>query len=79
MSLATEKAALAPLNFTAVAPVKPDPVTVTPVAAEPLVGVKLEMEGLVVTVNDDALVPVPPGPVTAIGPVVAPFGTVAEI
>ena len=32
-----------------------------------------------VTVNEEALVPVPPGPVTAIGPDFAPLGTVAEI
>src|SRR5690348_11826248 len=34
---------------------------------------------VVVTVKLPALVPVPPGPVTAIGPVVAPLGTVAVI
>jgi hypothetical protein len=45
-------------------------------------GVKLEIIGLawvIVTVNDAALVPVPLGVVTEIGPVVAPIGTRALI
>ena len=33
--------------------------------------------GGAITVNEVELVPVPPGVVTEIGPVVAPFGTVA--
>lgn len=48
---------------------------VTP--AVPLVGVKFDMigPGRVVTVKFVLLVPLPPGPTTVIGPVVAPVGT----
>jgi hypothetical protein len=53
-------------------------VTVTDVPAEPEVGVNEETTGPeAVTVNDAVLVPVPAGVVTAIGPVLAPAGTVA--
>jgi hypothetical protein len=73
----TEKLALVPLNVTAVAPVKFVPLIVTLVPAGPLVGVKLVITGgLAVTVNELALVAVPPEVVTLIGPLVAPGGTV---
>ena len=70
--------AATPPNSTAVAPVKPVPVTVTVVPTSPDVGEKL------VTVGPDTLklatlVPVPLGVVTEIGPVVAPAGTVATM
>jgi hypothetical protein len=54
---------------------------VTDVPDEPELGVNEETMGpeVVVTVNDAVLVPVPAGVVTAIGPVVAPVGTVAVI
>ena len=72
-------AALAPLNVTAVAPVKFVPLIVTPVPTGPLVGEKLVIVGPLTTVNALTLVVVPPGVVTLSGPVVAPLGTVAEI
>ena len=77
----TVNVAVVPLNVTPVAPVKPLPVIVTEVPACPEVGENDETVGPagVVTVNEDVLVPVPLGPVTAIGPVVAPDGTVAVI
>ena len=65
-------AALVPLNFTAVAPVKFVPVIVTLAPAGPLAGVKLVIVGGTGTVKLLALVAVPPGVVTLIGPVVAP-------
>ena len=49
---------------------------VTLVATGPLVGAKPVIAGGLI-VNTLALVPVPPGVVTLIGPVVAPAGTVA--
>jgi hypothetical protein len=58
------------------------PVTVTAVAGVATVGVKFEMVGApleVVTVNGLALVADPAGAVTAIGPVVAPTGTLVTI
>ena len=66
-----------PLNFTAVAPVKAVPAMVTTVPTGPLVGVKDEIVGAGMTVKLEALVAVPPGVVTVMGPVVAPAGTVA--
>ena len=69
--------ALTPLNLTAVAPVKFVPLIVTLVPTGPLVGVKLVIVGGLTTVKLLALVAVPPGVVTLIGPVVAPAGTVA--
>ena len=79
MAELTEKlTALAPLNVTAVAPVKAVPVSVTLVPTGPLVGVKLVIVGaLAVTVKLLLLVAVPPGVVTLSGPPVAPLGTVA--
>jgi hypothetical protein len=78
----TVNVALAPPNVTLVVPVKFVPVIVTFVPTGPLVGVNDPIVGAggttVVTVKAFALVAVPPGVVTAIGPVVAPPGTVAE-
>ena len=72
------KLALVPLNVTAVAPVKFAPPIVTLVPTGPLAGVKLVIVGaLAVTVNALALVAVPPGVVTLIGPLVAPAGAAA--
>ena len=73
--------ALVPLNVTFVAAVKWLPVIVTTVPTAPLVGLKDEIVGAggVVTVKLVELDAVPPPVVTAIGPVVAPFGTVALI
>jgi hypothetical protein len=72
------KLVLAPLNVTAVAPVKFVPLIVTLVPTGPLAGVKLAIIGaLAVTVKLLALVAIPPGVVTLTGPVVAPAGTVA--
>ena len=72
------KLVLVPLNVTAVAPVKFVPLIVTLIPTGPLAGVKLVIVGpLAVTVNAVALVAVPPGVVTLIGPLVAPAGTVA--
>jgi len=79
LSEVTEKVALTPLNATAVAPVKLEPLIVTEVPTGPLVGEKLAMAGTVRTVNGLALVAVPDGVVTVSGPVVAPAGTVAWI
>jgi hypothetical protein len=75
----TVKPALTPLNVTAVAPMKLAPLTVTLVPTGPLAGVKLVIVGGLITVKLPALVAVPPGVVTAMGPVVAPAGTVAWI
>src|SRR6202007_2827523 len=52
---------------------------VTLVPAGPLAGVKLVTVGGLMTVKLPALVAVPPGVVTLIGPLVAPDGTVAVI
>jgi hypothetical protein len=68
-----------PLKLTAVAPVRFVPVMTTVVPAPPLVGVNEVTVGAGRTVKLAALVPVPAGAVTEIGPVVAPAGTVAVI
>jgi len=76
----TVKVAEAPLNATAVAPERFVPVIVTLVPALPLVGESDEIVGAAVdpvTLKLVELVAVPPAVVTAIGPVVAPAGTVA--
>ena len=62
-----------PPKSTRSAPLKPLPVIVTNVPTAPLVGVKLWIFGSTVKVPD--VVVVPPGFVTAIGPVRAPAGT----
>ena len=75
--------AVTPLNVTLLAPMKCVPVINTLVPTGPLVGANDEIVGaaggVVVTVKAIVLVPVPPLDVTAIGPVVAPLGTVALI
>lgn len=69
----------APLNCTDVAPVNAEPVIVTAVPTDPLVGENELMLGgvgfVVVTVKVVELVAVPPGVVTLTGPDVAPPGT----
>ncbi len=79
--LLTTKLALAPLNFTELAPFKLPPVIVTEVPIGPLVGEKPTINGgPLVTVKDNALVSLPPPLfVTVIVPLVAAFGTVATI
>lgn len=80
VALSTVNDAAAPLNVTALASVKPVPVTVTRVPAVPLVGENDEIVGAAApgdTVKLAVLAPVPPAFVTEIGPVVAPAGTVA--
>jgi hypothetical protein len=69
------------LNETAVAPVKLVPLIWTEVPTGPLVGLNDVIVGapVVATVKFAELVAVPSGLVTAIGPVVAPDGTVAVI
>ena len=59
------------------APVKFVPLIVTLVPAGPLLGAKLVIVGGLSTVKLLALLAVPPGVVTLIGPLEAPAGTVA--
>jgi hypothetical protein len=68
-----------PLNLTPVAHVNPVPVMVTAVPNVPLDGVNEVIVGAGITVKLKLLVPVPKGLVTAIGPLVAPTGTVVVI
>ena len=70
---------LVPLIFTAVAPVKPVPSIVTSVPTGPEAGENPLIEGGGITVKLSELVPVPPGVMTEICPVLAPAGTVALI
>jgi len=67
------------LNETAVAAVKPVPVSVTTVLTGPFEGLKEVIAGVTITVKLVALVPVPAEFVAVIFPVVAPVGTVAVI
>jgi hypothetical protein len=76
VSEVTSKLARLLLNATTVAPVKPVPLIITVVPTAPLVGVKLAIVGAFGTVKLFALVAVPPGVVTLIGPVVAAGGLV---
>jgi hypothetical protein len=55
------------------------PLMVTLAPAGPLAGVKLETVGGLMTVKLPALLAVPAGLMTLIGPLVAPVGTVAVI
>jgi hypothetical protein len=74
--------AAAPLNATAVAPVRFVPVIVTVLPAAPLVGLKLPIVGAggaTTTVKLAVLVAVPPGVVTETVPLVVPAATVAVI
>ena len=73
----TVNAAAAPLNATAVAPVKFEPVITTLVPAGPLAGAKPEIAGACSTVKLAWLVAEPSGVVTLTAPLVAPAGTVA--
>jgi hypothetical protein len=75
----TVKVALLFPNFTAVVPVKFVPAIVTTVPTRPLAGVKPVIVGDATIVKELALVAVPAGVVTTIGPVVALAGTVAVI
>jgi hypothetical protein len=78
-SLSTVKLeAAVPLKDTAVTPVKREPWTVTSVPIGPLVGAKEVIEGGRRMVKLEALVAVPPGPVTVICPVAVPAATVAR-
>ena len=75
----TVKLAFLPLNITAVASVKFAPLIVTEVPPGPLIGVKSAIVGAGITVKPPTLVAVPTGVVTAMGPLVAPTGTMAVI
>jgi hypothetical protein len=75
----TVKIAVKPLNRTVVAPVRLLPVMTTDVPTGPLAGVTVVIVGAATTVNALALVTVPPGVVTEMGPVAAPVGTTATI
>lgn len=78
--LLTVKVAVAPLNVTAVAPVKLVPLICTLVPLGPLLGVNDVMVGPEgVTVKLLELVPVPAEVTTEMAPVPAPVGTVAVI
>ena len=73
----TAQLALAPLKMTAVAAVKFAPLTTTLAPGLPLAGEKLMIRGPATKLA--ALVAVPPGVVTLIGPLVAVADTVAVI
>lgn len=75
----TVKLAFLAANITLVAPVKFDPLIVTTVPAVPCDGVKPLIVGAATTVKLVVLIAIPWGVVTAMGPVVAPMGTVAMI
>jgi hypothetical protein len=75
----TVNAALTPLNFTLVTPVKFAPLITIELPVAPLEGARLMMTGVVRTVNALAFVDVPVGVVTVMKPVEAPVGTVAVI
>lgn len=70
-----------PLNFTALAPVKPIPLITTVAPVNPAVGVNPVTVGPPATVKFGVprltVLAVPPAVITVIGPVVAPAGTVA--
>ncbi len=67
------------LKVTTVAPVRLVPVINTESPIFPLLGLKLVMVGVVITVKLPLLVAVPPGVVTWMAPLVAPAGTVVVI
>ena len=81
VAFCTVKVAETPLKRTAVAPVKFVPLILTEVPIGPLVGLNDVIVGapVAVTVKFVELVAVPSGLATAIGPVVAPAGTVVVI
>jgi len=72
-------AAAVPLKLTIVAVASPTPEIMTSVVTGPLTGENPLIDGASTTVKLSALVTVPPGVVTAIGPVLAPLGTWAMI
>src|SRR6185295_2051415 len=78
-SLSTVNVADVPLNFTAVAPVKCVPVSVTAAPTMPLVGANVGALGVRMTGKLDARDAGDAALVTEINPVVAPAGTVAVI
>lgn len=71
--------AAVPFTLTLEVPVRPLPLMVTVVPTGPLVGVKLEIEGVSRTVKTVALVTEPLAALTVIRPVVVPAGTTAVI
>src|SRR4051812_17300401 len=73
------KVATAPLKVTLVTVLKLTPVMTTGVPALPLVGRNVVIAGAPLMAKFPALVAVPPGVVTEIGPVTAPTGAVALI
>ena len=75
----TKLFAFDPLNFTPFVPVKLLPLIVTLLPLRPCGGEKLEMVGGGGTMNAPTLVPVPPGVVTLIVPLVVPAATTAVI
>src|SRR5207253_2247006 len=76
----TVNVALVPLNLTAVAPMKLSPVMMIELPTVPLAGTEVMLGGCAANgVKFDALVAVPLGVATKIGPVVAPAGTTAVI
>jgi hypothetical protein len=77
VGLSSVNEAASPLSVTEIAPVKLAPLTTTFDPMTPLVGLMPVIRGA--TVNVAALVAVPPGVVTEIGPVVAFDGTVVVI
>jgi hypothetical protein len=79
VSESTVKTEAVPLNRTAVAPEKAEPLIVTDVPTGPDVGENPLIDGGGITEKVEELVAVPPGVTTEIAPLVAPFGTVAVI
>src|SRR2546421_6087991 len=79
VSLLTMNTDVVPLKRTDVAPLKFVPPMLTAVETAPDTGKNVEIVGGPLTTKLVALVAVPAGVVTMIGPVVAPFGTVVEI
>jgi hypothetical protein len=73
------KLARRPLNVTAVAPMKPVPLTTTGVPTPPLSGEIPVTVGATCTVSAFALVAKPPTFTTTMGPLVALSGTIAVI
>src|SRR5437867_3208759 len=79
LSETTVKLAAVPLTPTAVAPLKPLPVSVTEVPTGPLAGANELITGAEMTVKALPLTPVPAPFVALMVPVVAPLGTVVSI
>jgi hypothetical protein len=79
VALRTTNGAFAPLTVAPDVSSKLLPVIVIDVPGPPVVGVKLEILGVGLVKVNTAEDAVPPGVVTAIGPVLAPVGTIAVI